>query len=243
MRPYWTFTVAANGKISGKAIFDTLEDRVLTASFSTPSLRKYEKSTGNYYCDITLVFKDKGKVVHEKTRMLTISAEDYEYYGAGGEASEPQKIGYAQLFSGVTEEFRNYACQNAWKVKGFKNLPQFAARKTVYSVKRAIHGDPEVSGTSTLTLEIAPNGTVNATLVAEGTEKGKAFRERAAAKGDLIVLEYEPKTGTYLADVCLVFGKVGILFVEVEMKESEDGTIKDTGCEIRTYRDIADWSD
>ena len=241
---YWTFTVAANGKISGKAIFDTLEDRVLTATFSTPSLRKYEKGTGNYYCDINLVFKDKGKVVHEETRMLTISALKYEDYGSyAEETDEPQKIGYAQLFSDVTEEFRNCAYQNVWKVKGFKNLPQFAARKTVCSDTSAIHGDPDVSGTSTLTLEIAPNGTVNATLVAEGTEKGKAFRERAVAKGDLIIWDYEPKTGFYLADVCLVFGNMGLLVVEVEMEESADGTIKDTGCEITSYRDIADWSD
>lgn len=45
--------------------------------------------------------------------MLTISALKYvdydsddEPFGAGGEASEPQKMGYAQLFSDVTEAFR-----------------------------------------------------------------------------------------------------------------------------------------
>ena len=46
--------------------------------------------------------------------MLTISALKYvdydsddEPFGAGGEASEPQKMGYVQLFSDVTEAFRN----------------------------------------------------------------------------------------------------------------------------------------
>ena len=241
---YWTFTVAANGKISGKAIFDALEDRVLTATFSNPSLGEYEKGTGNYYCDINLVFKDKGKVVHEETRMLTISALKYVDYGSyAEETDEPQVFGYAQLFSDVTEAFRNYAYQNVWKVKGFKNLPQFAAKKTVTSETRTIHGDPEVSGTSTLTLEIAANGTVNATLVAKGTEKGKAFSEKAVAKGDLIVWDYDVDTGVYSADVYLVFGNMGLLVVEVEMTESEDGTIKDTDCEITAYTDFADWSD
>lgn len=180
--------------------------------------------------------------------MLTISALKYvdydsddEPFGAGGEASEPQKMGYAQLFSDVTEAFRNCAYQNVWKVKGFKNLPQFAAQKTVTSETRTIHGDPEVSGTSTLTLEIAANGTVNATLVAEGTEKGKAFRERATAKGDLIIWDYESETGVYSADVCLVFGKVGILFTGVDMEASDDGKIYADDCVISDCTDFADW--
>ena len=242
---YWTFTVAANGKISGKAIIDTFEDRVLTATFSTPSLTKYDKSFEEYCCDINLVFKDKGKTIFDETFELTISASEYEDYGSyAEETDELQEFGLARLYSYIGEEFKNCAYQNVWKVTGFKNLPQFAARKTVFSDTSAIHGDPEVSGTSTLTLEIAPNGTVNATRVAKGTEKGKAFSEKAVAKGDLIVWVYEPKTGTYSADVYLVFGNMGLLVVEVEMKESADGTIKDTDCEITGYsRDFADWSD
>ena len=250
---YWTFTVSANGKISGKALFDTGEGRLLTATFSAPSFATYDDIGGHLYpwcCfDIDLVFKDRGRVVQREARRVYIERYDYEWYeDAGAEDENLQKIGYAQMFRHGDEEFTSFSCQNVWKIKGFELLPQFAARKTVVTKTCDIHGDPEVAGTSTLTLEIGSNGMVNATLVEEGNKGGKPFRKKTVAKGDLVVSDYSPaqaksEADTFTAGVELVFGNVGLLDVEVKMQASpDDGKIYADGCEITYCTDFADWN-
>ena len=235
---HWTFTVSSNGKVSGKVHFDTNEGRLLTATFSKPSFKRFWKDIGKYRCDIDLVFKDKGKVVKEETRRLYVSAEPYEDFVSKEEDAKEEEmdgrltVGYAQLFSMPDEEFRNYALQNVWKRKSFEALPQFAARKTSVTW---------TSGTATLTLDLAPKGVVNATLALMDGGKVKTF----AAKGDLIVWNYEVLDDgkywnpVYLADVNLVF-KDRLLHAEIKMKVADDGKVYAEGCEIESVDRFAD---
>lgn len=230
---YGTVTVAANGKVSGKFLFDTDDDRLLTAVFSAPSLTGYDADMGAYYCDVKVVFKDGRRVVEDRTRRLYITPTGYDDMG------DTQMIGNMFVFD---DEFAIELFQNVWKLKGFCDLPSFAERKVVTSLTLDIHGDSEIEdGTSTLTLEISPKGTVSATLVDQGLDEGKPFRERAVAKGDLIVMRRE--WDCYIARVALVFGNAVLIAVEVEVRVSDDGLVYDGGCEITDCTDFADWSD
>lgn len=150
---YGTFTVAANGKVSGKALFDTGVGRLLTATFAAPSLTGYDENQNVYYCDVyycdvSLVFKDGRAVVDEQVRRLCVGAFIYEHGsydplmgGAWMEGALDEATG-EEVEDGFGLEFR----QNVWKRKGFANLPAFAARKTTVT---------GTSGTSTLTLDTA----------------------------------------------------------------------------------------
>ena len=128
------------------------------------------------------------------------------------------------------------AFQNAWKRKGFEGLPQFAEKKTTVSVTDAAlppdPSEPKVDpGTADLTLDIAQNGTVTATLTLR--DGGRA--RKLVTKGDLIVYtaDYdEYGTLVYSACVSLVFGNLGLLYADVELEESADGKVHAEGCEI-----------
>lgn len=97
-----TFTVAANGKVSGKVMFDTGDDRLLTASFSEPSLTGYDEEEDRYYCDVYLLFKDGRTVVDERIRRLYIVDENFDENFAVG--SIGQKIGCGWMDGHVDEE-------------------------------------------------------------------------------------------------------------------------------------------
>lgn len=231
-----TITVASNGKVSGKVIFDTGDDRLLTASFSEPSLTGYDMERENYYCDVYLVFKDGRNIVDAQVRRLYIASESFVPYG--------QRIGSAWMGGCIDEEtgmevgddFTLNLYQNVWKRKGFESLPKFAAKKTTVSATGALlPSSPEdAPGKEDLTLDIAPNGAVTATLAFEDGGRVK----RSVAKGDLIVHRYESADVSasgkpvYAAYVSLVFGKLGLLYTEVEMKVSEDGKVYAKDCAI-----------
>ena len=233
---HWTFTVAANGKVSGKVVFDTGEDRLLTATFSKPSFAAYNKGTECYSCDVRILLKDGRDVVVDQVRRLGIAPN-------GVEGLYEKRIGCSWMDRVDEETGESYwdgsiinAFQNAWKRKGFEDLPQFAEKKTTVSVTDAAlppdPSEPEVDpGTADLTLDIAQNGTVTATLALKNGGKAK----KLVTKGDLIVLtaDYdEYGTLVYSAYVSLVFGNLGLLYADVEMEALKDGVILADCCRI-----------
>ena len=227
-----TVTVAASGKVSGKVLLDTAEGRLLTAAFSAPALTGYDADMEAYYCDAEIAFRD-GRNVEERTRRLYIAPDAYD-------GDDVRTVGHA--FVSGDDGFTLDLFQNVWKLKGFADdLPSFAARKTVVAKTLGIHGDPEASGTSTLTLEIGPKGAVSATLASEGIDGDGPVRERATARGELIVHGRERDPDCYEASVALAFRGIGLVAAEVELRVSADGKVHAEGCEITDCTDFADW--
>ncbi len=234
---HWTFTVAANGKVSGKVVFDTGDDRLLTTTFSKPSLAAYNKWTEGYSCDVRILLKDGRDVVVDQIRRLCIAL-------SGVEGLYEKRIGSAWMHDRVDEETGEadwdgtilMAFQNAWKRKGFEGLPQFAEKRTTVSVTDAAlppdPSEPEVDpGTADLTLDIAQNGVVTATL----TLRDGGRTRKLVTMGDLIVYtaDYdEYGTLVYSACVSLVFGNLGLLHARVEMEALKDGKVHAEGREF-----------
>lgn len=184
-----------------------------------------------------ILLKDGRDVVVDQVRRLCIAP-------SGVEGLYEKRIGSAWMHDRVDEETGEadwdgtilMAFQNAWKRKGFEGLPQFAEKKTTVSVTDAAlppdPSEPKVDpGTADLTLDIAQNGTVTATLTLR--DGGRA--RKLVTKGDLIVYtaDYdEYGTLVYSACVSLVFGNLGLLYADVELEESADGKVHAEGCEI-----------
>ena len=229
---YGTVTVGASGKVSGKVLFDTGKDRMLTATFSAPSLTewKHDAEGACYFFDVTLAFRDGRKVVESRACRFCIEQNNDDGGVEGGMVS----MDGADLI----------LYQNVWKVKGFEDLPVFAEKRTGVSKTLEIHGDDAVTGTSTLTLTFDQKGAVSGTLTDEGTEEGKPFRERVAFKSDLIVtLHWTDESGEYYeAEVPLVIGNIATIRAVVKMRVSPaDGKIHADGCTITSCTDFADW--
>lgn len=229
---YGTVTVGATGKVSGKVLFDTGDDRILTATFSAPAMTSwdYDSEGGCYYFDVKVAFKDGRNVVECGEFRFCIEPNNYNGGIEGGMIS----MGDADLT----------LYQNVWKVRGFEGLPVFAEKKTVVSTKQAIHGDDAVEGFSTLTCTIDRKGTVSGTLIDEGTEDGKPFHERFAFKADLIVTRHGvDEVGAYYeAEVPIALGNIATIRAVVKMRvSSADGKIHADGCTITSCTDFADW--
>ena len=231
---YGTVTVEANGKLSGKFLFDTGDERLLTAAFSAPALTSWEcdPEGDGYFLDVTLAFKDGRNVVESRECRFCIEQNNHDG-GVGG--------GMLSLVDADGAEITLY--QNVWKVKGFENLPVFAGKKTVVSKPLEIHGDDTVIGTSTLTLTFDQKGAVSGTLTDEGTEEGKPFSERFAFKSDLIVTRHwTDESGEYYeAEVPLVIGSFATARAVVKMRVLPDGKVHADGCEITNCTDFGDW--
>ena len=231
---YGTVTVGANGKLSGKFLFDTGDERLLTAAFSAPALTSWEcdPEGDGYFLDVTLAFKDGRNVVESRECRFCIEQNNHDG-GVGG--------GMISLVDADGAEITLY--QNVWKVKGFENLPVFAEKKTVVSKPLEIHGDDTVIGTSTLMLTFDQKGAVSGTLTDEGTEEGKSFSERFAFKSDLIVTRHwTNESGEYYeAEVPLVIGNLATARAVVKMRVLPDGTAHAAGCEITDCTDFGNW--
>ena len=230
---YGTVTVGATGKVSGKVLFDTGDDRLLTATFSAPALTEwqYDAEGGGYFFDVTLAFKDGRNIVESRSCRFCIEQNNYDGGVEGGMISMDNSADLTLY-------------QNVWKVKGFEGLPVFAEKKTVVSTIQAIHGDNAVEGSSTLTLTVDQKGTVSGTLIDEGTEAGKPFRERFAFKADLIVTHHgTDEVGAYYeAEVPIALGNIATLRAVVKMRvSSADGKVHADGCTITSCTDFADW--
>lgn len=231
---YGTVTVGATGKVSGKVLFDTGDDRLLTATFSAPALTEwqYDAEGGGYFFDVTLAFKDGRTVVESRSCRFCIEQNNYDGGVEGG------------MISMVNDRADLTLHQNVWRVKGFENLPVFAEKKTVVSTTQAIHGDTAVEGFSTLTLTIDQKGTVSGTLIDEGTEAGEPFRERVAFKADLIPTRHgtDEDGECYEAEVPIALGNIATIRAVVKMRVSSvDGKVHADGCTITSCTDFADW--
>ena len=225
-----TVTVASSGKVSGKILFDTDDERLLTATFSAPALTGYDEGDDAYYCDVDLVFRNGRESVTAQTRRLYLRPSDYDEDGE-------RTVGVIEADDGFFTLW-----QNVWKVKGFGDLPKFAERKTVVSASLPMYDCPGLAGTSTLTLEIGQNGAVSAMLVDEGEEWGRHFREWGVYKGTLLAVRHGRSPDRYDAVVTLVVEKEELIAVELEMSVSEDGRIYPGGCEITGHSNFAaDW--
>ena len=231
---YGTVTIGATGKVSGKFLFDTGDDRLLSSTFSAPALTswEYDPEGGCYYFDVKVAFKDGRDVVEYGEFRFCIEQNNYDG-GIGGGMISARDIGITLY-------------QNVWKVKGFENLPVFAEKNTVISKTMEIHGDDEVeSGTSTLTLAIDQKGGVSATILDKYVEMGRSFSDKLAFKGDLIVTGYfeDDKGVGYVAEAPLVIGNLGTVRIVVKMRVSSDGKIRSEGCEITECTDTGDWGE
>lgn len=233
---YGTVTVGANGRLSGKILFDTDDDRLLTATFSAPALTGYDAEEGCYYFDAALTFRNGREVVEDGSpRRLYLHPGDYDEEGN-------LTIGRISVEDG--DGFRLDLVQNVWKLKDFADLPAFAERKVVVSTTQEIWGDPEAEGISTLILTLDPKGTVTATLIDKGVEDGEPFLESCAFKGDLLVVKHQTdeEGEFYEAEIPLVNGNIFTIRVVVKMRVSpDDGKVHTEGCEITHCTDFADW--
>ena len=230
---YGTMTVGANGKLSGKFLFDTGNDSLLTSTFSAPALTswEYDPEGGCYYFDVKVAFRDGRDVVEYGEFRFCIEQNNYDG-GIGGGMISARDIGITLY-------------QNVWKVKGFENLPVFAEKNTVISKTMETHGDDEVgSATSTLTLAIDQKGGVSATLLEKYVKMGRSFSNKLAFKGDLIVTGYfvDDDGGCYEAEAPFVIGNLGTIRVVMKMRVSADGKIWSAGCEITECTDAGDWN-
>ena len=222
---YGTVTIGADGKVSGKFLFDTDDERLLTATFSAPALTGwdgYDTGDGLGYIDVTLDFKDGKEVVESRTCRFFLHGENGDGIGS---------IIWEFEDGGVCIELH----QNIWKVKGFKPLPVFAEKKTVVTKTLDITGSDGTVGTSTLTLAIDANGAVSATLVEKGVERGKPFHDKYAFKGDLTIDWIESWDGGISfcsAKIPFVIGTTAVMRVDMKMYNGEDGKIHAENCEI-----------
>lgn len=233
---YGTVTVGADGKLSGKVVYDMADKRVFTATFSAPALTGYDAEEDRYYFDAALTFRNGREVIDNGSpRRLYLHPGDYDEEGN-------LTIGRISVEDG--DGFRLDLVQNVWKLKDFADLPAFAERKVVVSTTQEIWGDPEAEGISTLILTLDPKGTVTATLIDKGVEDGEPFLESCAFKGDLLVVKHQTdeEGEFYEAEIPLVNGNIFTIRVVVKMRVSpDDGKVHTEGCEITHCTDFADW--
>lgn len=83
---------------------------------------------------------------------------------------------------------------------------------------------------------------VTATVIDEGVECGEPLFESNVTKGELLVLSHMSEPDRYQARVALVFGNLGMLIADIEMRVSFDGKVRSIGCSITHTSDFADWS-
>lgn len=239
---YGTVTVGANGRLSGKVLYDMADERLFTATFSAPALTGYDAEEGRYYFDAALTFRNGREVVEDGSpRRL------YLYPGAY-DAEGNLTVGWISVEDG--DGFRLDLVQNVWKLKGFADLPAFATKEVVVSTAQEIWGDPEAKGTSTLTLALDPKGTVAVTFVDEGidfinpaTGVGEPFVDTVKTKAEFLVTRHLSGPDRYVALVPIVIPNECTLRAVVELRVSPDGLIRSENCTITECTNFADWTD
>ena len=217
---YGTVTIGATGKVSGKFLFDTGDDRLLSSTFSAPALTswEYDPEGGCYYFDVKVAFKDGRDVVEYGEFRFCIEQNNYDG-GIGGGMISARDIGITLY-------------QNVWKVKGFENLPVFAEKKTVASATETWK-DGGVNCTATLTLTIDPKGGVSVVLVEEGVYGGETlFRDRYARKDDLIVTHHWTERAYDGTEIDCYKAEIPFICATVEMRTSADGKVHADGCKV-----------
>ena len=216
---YGTVSVGATGRLSGSLRLDSGDGRSLTAKISAPALTGYDADGECYYFDTALVFRSGRTVIDGGTHRL---------YVGRCETTD----GVAPYVGRIVIEDDNVwldLVQNVWKRKDYAGKPVFAEKRiTLTSDSREVFGDDE-EGVSTLTLVLNANGKVNATLLVEGNEDGRPFRNKFTATSDLLIQGVDDDW--YWVTIPLPF-KGRILDVQVDMSADADGKVRADGCEI-----------
>ena len=244
---YGTVTVGANGRLSGKVVYDNADERLFTAILSAPALTGYDAGEGCYYFDVEMTFRNGRENPENKVlaggspRRLYIYPGDYDEEGR-------LTVGRVSVEDG--DGFRLDLVQNVRKLKGFADLPAFAAKEVVVSTTQEIWGDPEAEGTSTLTLALKKDGTVAVTFVDEGidfinqaTGVGEPFVEKVVTKAEFLVTRHLSDPDCYVALVPIVIPRNCTLRAVVELRVSPDGLIRSEDCAITECTDFDDWTD
>ncbi len=244
---YGTVTVVANGRLSGKVVYDNADERLFTATFSAPALTGYDAGEGCYYFDVEMTFRNGRENPENEVlaggspRRLYIYPGDYDEEGR-------LTVGRVSVEDG--DGFRLDLVQNVRKLKGFADLPAFAAKEAVVSTTQEIWGDPEAKGTSTLTLALKKDGTVAVTFVDEGidfinqaTGVGEPFVEKVVTKAEFLVTRHLSDPDRYVALVPIVIPRNCTLRAVVELRVSPDGLIRSENCAITECTDFGDWTD
>ena len=175
------------------------------------------------------------------TRRLYIYPGDYDEEGR-------LTVGRVSVEDG--DGFRLDLVQNVRKLKGFADLPAFAAKEVVVSTTQKIWGDPETKGTSMLTLALKKDGTVAATFVDEGIDfidpalcSGEPFVEKVVTKAEFLVTRHLSDPDRYVALVPIVIPGNCTLRAVVELRVSPDGLIWSEHCAITECTGFGDWTD
>ena len=244
---YGTVTVGANGRLSGKVVYDNADDRLFTATFSAPALTGYDAGEGCYYFDVEMTFRN-GRETPENEVLAGGSPRRLYIYP--GDYDEEGRLTVGRVSVEDSDGFRLDLVQNVRKLKGFADLPAFAAKEVVVSTTQEIWGDPEVVGTSTLTLALKKDGTVAVTFVDEGTEfidpalcSGEPFVEKVVTKAEFLVTRHLSDPDRYVALVPIVIPGNCTLRAVVELRVSPDGLIRSENCAITDCTDFGDFTD
>ena len=244
---YGTVTVGANGRLSGKVVYDNADERLFTATFSAPALTGYDAGEGCYYFDVALTFRN-GRETPENE--ILAGGSPRRLYIYPGDYDEEGRLTVGRISMEGDDGFRLDLVQNVWNLKDFADLPAFATKEVVVSTTQEIWGDPEAVGTSTLTLALKKDGTVAATFVDEGidfinpaTGVGKPFVDMVKTKAEFLVMRHLSDPDRYVALVPIVIRGSCTLRAVVELRVSPDGLIRSENCAITECTDVGDWKD
>ena len=244
---YGTVTVGANGRLSGKVVYDNADDRLFTATFSAPALTGYDAGEGRYYFDVALTFRN-GRENPENE--ILVGGSPRRLYIYAGDYDEEGRLTVGRISMEGDDGFRLDLVQNVWKLKDFADLPAFATKEVVVSTTQEIWGDPEAKGTSTLTLALKKDGTVAAESVDEGidfinpaTGVGEPFVDKVRTKAEFLVTRHLSDPDRYVALVPIVIPRSCTLRAVVELWVSPDGLIRSENCAITECTDVGDWQD
>ena len=233
--------------LSGKVVYDNADERLFTATFSAPALTGYNAEEGCYYFDVEMTFRN-GRETPENDVLAGGSPRRLYIYPGDYDEEGRLTVGWVSVED--SDGFRLDLVQNVRKLKGFADLPAFAAKEVVVSTTQEIWGDPEVVGTSTLTLALKKDGTVAVTFVDEGTEfidpalcSGEPFVEKVVTKAEFLVTRHLSDPDRYVALVPIVIPGNCTLRAVVELRVSPDGLIRSENCAITDCTDFGDFTD
>lgn len=244
---YGTVTIEADGKLSGKVVYDNADNRLFTATFSASALTGYDAGEGRYYFDVALTFRN-GRETPENE--ILAGGSPRRLYIYPGDYDEEGRLTVGRVSVEDSDGFRLDLVQNVRKLKGFADLPAFAAKEVVVSTTQEIEGDPEAKGTSTLTLALKKDGTVAATFVDEGidfinpaTGVGEPFVDKVRTTAEFLITRHLSDPDRYVALVPIVIPRNCTLRAVVELRVSPDGLIRSENCAITECTDVGDWKD
>lgn len=227
-------TVAANGKITGKAVYPYVDAN--KRSFKTTTFSESSFELGNsvncFYVETSADFKRGTKTL---THTFNLSIEP-DTYKEGEEASE--SIGIMSVnccnveTDGSLELFGYDLVQNAWKIKSLTK-PEFANNaKTVGAEwEGSVPNATDEAIITNVDLTIKPNGSVAAVVKGEDAE-GTAFKPRKLTS-ELIIWGFgaEDYPDCWYATT-LLNSNGYVMGVDLVLPVNDEGKVKVDECEV-----------